>query len=75
MALLASEMDRSKSRIIVIALREYLERVAEQELCWEQTRGALESVYSGRVVPSEDVHEWLRKGARGLKSLIPRASE
>ena len=75
LALLATELDRSKSWIIIQALREYLGHVAEEKLRWEQTRVALESVSSGRVVPSEEVHDWLRKGASISESLKHRASE
>ncbi|MBK6292249.1 MAG: ribbon-helix-helix protein, CopG family [Ignavibacteria bacterium] len=74
LALLASELDRSKSWIIIQALREYLGHAAAERHRWEQTREALESVSKGRVVPAEDVHTWLRSGASDSGTLLPRDS-
>lgn len=49
---------------LCLALREHLVELAAERHRFEQTHEALESVFSGKVVPSEEVHDRLRKGGQ-----------
>lgn len=57
---LAHKLSRSKNWIINQALKDYLNNQALEEKRWQETLEALESVRQGKVVDSEQVHEWLR---------------
>ncbi|MCG7931868.1 MAG: ribbon-helix-helix protein, CopG family [Candidatus Thiodiazotropha lotti] len=50
---------RSKNWIVNQAVREYLQRDAQELQRWRETEEALESARQGRVVAGETVHEWL----------------
>ncbi len=56
---LSIELDRSKSYLINKALEEFLERRTLEEKRWTETLEAIESVKSGKVIPENDVNEWL----------------
>lgn len=58
--LMAGRMHRTRSWLINQALREFIQRQNQEQVRWEQTVQAMESVASGKVVPGEVVHEWLR---------------
>jgi predicted transcriptional regulator len=50
---------RSKNWLVNQAVREYLQRDAEELRRWQETEEALESAQQGRVLNGEAVHEWL----------------
>ena len=75
LSVLAKETNRSKSWIIIQALHEYLEKGVEQRIRWEETRRALESASSTKVVPAEDVHSWLQSWGSAQELPTPRARE
>jgi len=56
---LATKLERSKNYIINQAIKEYLERQSVEDLRWQETLEALESVKAGKSVDSDSVHEWL----------------
>ncbi len=57
---LASATHRSKSWLINQAIKEFIERQNNDQIRWQQTLQAMESVAQGRVVSSEAVHTWLQ---------------
>ena len=56
---LSKKLDRSKSYIINQALKEYIQRQAMENSRWNDTVEALNSVKSGNIINSNEVHEWL----------------
>lgn len=66
---LAVKLDRSKGWLINQALTEYVDRQKLEQVRWKETLEAMESVARGRVVASEDVHQWLRSW--GSKDELP----
>ena len=57
---IADRQRRSKSWIINQALREYVQREANEGERWRQTLEALDDVAAGRVIPAATVHGWLQ---------------
>jgi predicted transcriptional regulator len=63
---MAGRLHRTKSWLINQALREYIQRQEQEQLRWQETVQAMESVARGEVVSGEAVHAWLRSwGASG----------
>jgi len=56
---LSQKLDRSKSYIINQALKEYIQRQAMEHSRWNDTVEALNSVKSGNLINSDEVHDWL----------------
>ena len=56
---LARKSHRSKNWIINQAVKEFVERGSMEERRWAETLQAIDSVEQGKVVGSEEVHEWL----------------
>ncbi|RKZ99841.1 MAG: transcriptional regulator [Gammaproteobacteria bacterium] len=56
---LSQKLDRSKSYIINQALKEYIQRQAMENSRWSETLEALNSVKSGNLINSNEVHDWL----------------
>ena len=59
LAELAKKSSRSKNWLINQAIKDYVEKLAQEEERWLDTLQALESVKSGRSVPAEEVEAWL----------------
>ncbi len=57
---MTSSMHRSKSWLINQAIKEFIERQSSDQIRWQQTLQAMESVAQGRVVSGEAVHAWLQ---------------
>ena len=57
--IMSKELDRSKSYLINMALKEFLDRRMIEEKRWKDTIKAIESVRSGKVVDETDVNNWL----------------
>lgn len=57
---IADRQRRSKSWVINQALREYMQREANEGERWRQTLVALEDVAAGRVLPAKSVYAWLK---------------
>ena len=56
---LAIKLRRSKNWLINQAVKEFVERGVEEDKRWSETLQALDSVEHGKVVDSEEVHQWL----------------
>jgi predicted transcriptional regulator len=71
----ATKLHRTKSGLINQALREYIDREAQAEWRWRETLSAIDSVEAGRVVPGEEVHDWLRSWGTVKEKGVPKASK
>jgi predicted transcriptional regulator len=68
----AGRSRRSKSWLINEAVKEYLERLGEDERRWAQTVEALASVRAGRVVDGDEMMEWIASWGRKAEKKPPR---
>lgn len=57
---MAEKLHRSKSWLINQALKEYIQRQKQEQVRWQETLKAMESVARGKAVSGEAVHAWLR---------------
>jgi predicted transcriptional regulator len=62
---LAAKLDRSKNYIINQAIKEYIERQSIEDLRWDETLEALNSIKSGSSLPEEEVNDWLESWGSG----------
>ena len=57
---LSKKLDRSKSYIINLAIKEFLARKLLEEQRWIETLEAIDSVKSGQLIDEQKVNEWLK---------------
>ena len=72
---MAGRLHRTKSWLINQALREYIQRQEQEQLRWQETVQAMESVARGDVVSGEAVHAWLRSWGTSSELQPPKVSE
>lgn len=72
LAVLAARARRSKSWLINEAVRDYLERLGEDERRWAETVEALASVRAGRVVGGDEMMEWIASWGKKAEKKPPR---
>ena len=66
---LSQRLDRSRSYLINQAIREFVARQSMEDLLWNDTLEALDSVKSGQSIPESEVKEWLESwGSKNEKS-------
>lgn len=66
---LAKKLDRSKSYLINQAVREFVARQSVEEIRWEQTLEAIESINRGEAIDEDDVNAWLNSwGTKEVKA-------
>lgn len=68
----ADRQRRSKSWVINQALREYMQREADEGERWQQTLEALDDVAEGRVLPAKSVVEWLKSWGTPTETKPPK---
>jgi predicted transcriptional regulator len=68
----AGRARRSKSWLINEAVKDYLERLGEDERRWAETVEALASVRAGRVVDGDEMLEWIASWGRKAEKTPPR---
>lgn len=68
---LADKLQRSRSWLINLALKEFLERQQVEQQRWQETLSAIDSVAAGQVVSGEAVHAWLRSWGTPDESAPP----
>ena len=56
---LSKQLDRSKSYLINKAIKEFLDRRANEETRWKETLEAINSVKTGKTVDEKEVNVWL----------------
>lgn len=57
---MAGKLQRTKSWLINQALAEFIQRQEQEQVRWQETLQAMESVAQGKVVSGEAVHAWLK---------------
>lgn len=57
---ISEKLHRTKSWLINQALKEFIQRQEQEQVRWQETLKAMESVAQGKVVSGEAVHTWLR---------------
>jgi predicted transcriptional regulator len=72
---IAGRLNRSKSWVINQALREFIQRQELEQVRWQQTLRAMESVAQGKVVSAEAVHTWLRSWGSDSELPPPKAGQ
>jgi predicted transcriptional regulator len=72
---MAGKLHRTKSWLINQALREYLERQEQEQVRWQETLKAMESVAQGQVVSGEAVHTWLRSWGSAGELPTPKVGQ
>ena len=68
----AGQARRSKSWLINEAVKDYLERLGEDERRWAETVAALASVRAGRVVDGDGMMEWIASWGSKAEKKPPR---
>jgi len=56
---LCKKLDRSKSYLINLAIREYLARQAQADCRWQDTLLAIDSIKAGKSIDEAEVNAWL----------------
>ena len=56
---LSKKLDRSKSYLINLAIKEFLVRKSTEEQRWTETIEAIDSVKSGNLIAEKEVNNWL----------------
>ncbi|MDO8346206.1 MAG: ribbon-helix-helix protein, CopG family [Cellvibrio sp.] len=72
---MAASQERSKSWLINQALKEYIERQAQERTRWQETLTAMDSVAKGQVVSGEAVHAWLESWGREDEQSPPQVGQ
>jgi len=72
LAAVAERARRTKSWLINEAVKEYLERLGEDEKRWSETLEALASVRAGRLVDGDEMLEWISSWGKKTEKKPPR---
>jgi len=72
---IAAKLHRSKSSIINQAIEEFLEHERQEQLRWQETLAALESIRHGQVVSGEAVHAWLDSWGSNDELSVPKTGQ
>ena len=72
---IADRLQRTKSWVINQALREFLERRDLEQVRWQETLAAMESVARGKVVSGQAVHDWLTSWGSPDELSPPKAGQ
>ena len=72
LAAVADRARRTKSWLINEAVKNYLERLGEDEKRWSETLDALASVRAGRLVDGDEMLEWIGSWGRKIEKKPPR---
>lgn len=68
----AERARRTKSWLINEAVKDYLDRLGQDERRWQETVEALASVKAGRVVDGEEIMNWLASWGKKAETKPPR---
>ncbi len=72
---MSEKLHRSKSWLINQALREFIRRQEQEQVRWQETLRAMESVAQGKAVSGEAVHAWLRSWGAPDELSPPKAGQ
>ena len=71
----AERMQRTRSWVINEAVREYAARQDLEQVRWQQTLEAMESVAAGRVISGDAVHAWMRSWGTEEETAPPNVGQ
>jgi len=71
---MAGKLHRSKNWLINQAIREFVEREQREQVRWQETLAAMESVAQGKVVEADAVNAWLDSWGDADERPPPRSS-
>lgn len=69
---LAQKLDRSKNYLINQAIKEFLAKQSLEEVRWQDTLDALESIKAGKSLDEADVNSWLNSWGTGKRTSQPK---
>ena len=69
---LSKKLDRSKSYLINLAIKEFIARQSLEDSRWQDTLEALESIKAGKSIDEEDVNAWLNSWGTNDRKSIPK---
>jgi predicted transcriptional regulator len=72
---MAGEQRRTKSWLINEALRKYIQHQEQEQVRWQGTLVAMESVAQGHTMSNEAVHSWLGSWGDSEELPSPKAGE
>lgn len=72
LASVAQRARRTKSWLIQEAVRDYLDRMGQDERRWADTLEALASVKAGRVIAGDEMMEWIASWGKKAEKKPPR---
>jgi len=72
---MSGKLHRTKSWLINQALREFIQRQEQEQIRWQETLKAMESVAQGKVVSGAAVHAWLRSWGGPNELPPPKAGQ
>ncbi len=72
---LSDKLQRSKSWLINQALKEFIERQELEQIRWQETLDAMESIANGQVISGDAVHAWLRSWGTKDEVAPPRVGQ
>jgi predicted transcriptional regulator len=72
LASVAERARRTKSWLIQEAVRDYLDRMGQDERRWADTLEALASVKAGRVIAGDDMMDWIASWGKKTEKKPPR---
>lgn len=72
LASVAERARRTKSWLIQEAVRDYLDRMGQDERRWADTLEALASVKAGRVVAGDEMMDWIASWGKKAEKKPPR---
>lgn len=75
LAAMADKQHRTKSWLINQALKEFIQHQDLQQVRWQETLQAMESVARGEAVSGEAVHAWLRSWGTPDELPPPKAGQ
>ena len=72
LATVAEQARRTKSWLINEAVKDYLDRLGQDERRWGETLDALASVKAGRIADGDEMMEWIASWGKKAEKKPPR---
>ena len=72
---MSDKLHRSKNWLINQAIREFVARQESEQMRWNETLAAIESVANGNVVSGQAVHAWLESWGTPKEQAAPQVGK
>ena len=72
---MSDKLHRSKNWLINQAIREFVARQESEQMRWNETLAAIESVANGNVVSGQAVHAWLESWGTPKEQAPPQVGK